>query len=765
MKLDTTRRDVETDGMLKQRAFTIQNGAHIMQVLSGLYSNPVDAMVREYLTNMYDAHMALPAKVRDTVKKPELHLPTTLDPNLRFIDYGVGMSEETVWEVYTQYGNSTKNGTNKQVGGFGLGSKTAFCYNGGSSWIVESRYKGKKHVFMAFVGEDSVPNMTHVSSEDTTDPNGVSVIIPIRREDVPQTITSAQKYVPYFPLPIEVFGLADNAKNSLKAINYSMKGKNWSVRASDPYSRHTNTGTTIVMGNVPYVLDWRQMHPSGGNIWGDAPFTTRLVKFVPTARTANLASFFTYNQFDLFVDIGSCDIVPSRDGLKYTDKTRKTIMDAIVATMSEIPDMITQQLAGCKTEWEALTKYQSLTVLQYLDQLSLTFQWNGKDLNVHEGVTRKFSDFKKLDPKATVTLWGIKDGSAPAAEDLTAHMKNLVVPIRRVDRYGTAMVGQSMYILIDDMPKGGMVMAKSLVTDKFCRRDYGGRLYSYGHTPGYAIILENTKLTAAEISDFFGGMPTNFVSNTSGLANQGITVPLSLRPIKDTVYKWSPARERFEARVQKPSDKAAKFYLPLEKNGNGRYTFRSSRHDVRSRVTRILELANSFGIIKRDSVIYGIKNELIKDLDSTWKNIADAVEAEIPNQLKSIVEPYAYTRSTRHTHNFDMIFKMVKEFGLEKEPEFQPLIDFKKKLEDSEKQVHLKNHIINVLTDTPKANKDFEALVAAVKIPDIQKTITDIKSKFPMIGIVIDLYADRYHYNSIGQNYRKEMLDYLKDLR
>lgn len=59
--------------------------------------------------------------------------PTSLAQYLEFKDFGIGMSEDTIMTVFTQYGNSTKNDSNDEVGGFGIGSKTAFCYNEGSS--------------------------------------------------------------------------------------------------------------------------------------------------------------------------------------------------------------------------------------------------------------------------------------------------------------------------------------------------------------------------------------------------------------------------------------------------------------------------------------------------------------------------------------------------------------------------------------------------------------------------------------------------------
>ena len=64
MKIHTEHRNVVGTGMRGNKEFTVKVGPRIMQILSGLYTNPVDAIVREYLTNMYDAVVALKAPAR-----------------------------------------------------------------------------------------------------------------------------------------------------------------------------------------------------------------------------------------------------------------------------------------------------------------------------------------------------------------------------------------------------------------------------------------------------------------------------------------------------------------------------------------------------------------------------------------------------------------------------------------------------------------------------------------------------------------------------
>lgn len=775
MKLNTTKRVVETDGMLKQRAFTIQNGAHIMRVLSGLYTNPVDAMIREYLTNMYDAHMALPEKMRSTVRSPELHLPTQLDPNLKFVDYGIGMSEDTVWEVYTQYGNSTKNGTNKQVGGFGLGSKTAFCYNGGSSWVVESRFKGQKHVFMAFVGADSVPSMTHVSSEPTTEPNGVTIIIPIRREDMKQCSDSARKYIPFFPLPITIHNLPFPFERGIPPIKYSLRNDSWGVRdtkSNDHVYDGSMRSTTVVMGNVPYQLDWRQMNNANGvHIWQDNTLKKELSKYIPETAFRNLGSFFSYNHFDLFVDIGSCDIVPSRDGLQYTEKTKQTVLKSIKTLVKELGGVISQQLASCKTEWEALTKYQKLNMFPYLSELSPTFEWNGIELNHSTGISRSLAKFKKLDKNMTVTFFGVPGESASGADILLdAQMDPISITIGSRDRYGVSTHRQA-YVIFDDMDKGGMLMAKSFVTNKFCRKDYMGRVSSYGHTPGIGIILENSSLTPAQISEFFGGMPDEFILKTSMLAANGTPIPTALKPVKNTVYKWSRVRERFEARVQKPTDPTTKkYYLPLEKRHDGRWMYRGLNHNAKDRVLRILRVGTSFGIVTRDMDIYGVKQDEIGSLDSTWINLLDLIKDATVKKLDSLVDFYAISRrrdayTSESSRMLNLMVDIIREMNLQKEPEFKSLIDVWNRVDTAEDVLRENDDLLKLFDDfSADVEAEFLKKVSAQKITPVDTVVAEIHTKHPMFGLLAHCYHDRYSMSSVFSSTKtqKLVLDYLR---
>jgi DNA topoisomerase VI subunit B len=81
-----------------------------------MYSDPIGSVVREITSNALDSHVVA-GKADIPIR---IELPTILCSEYRVIDYGLGMSPETVNEVFRNYGASTKRGSNDQIGGFGL---------------------------------------------------------------------------------------------------------------------------------------------------------------------------------------------------------------------------------------------------------------------------------------------------------------------------------------------------------------------------------------------------------------------------------------------------------------------------------------------------------------------------------------------------------------------------------------------------------------------------------------------------------------------
>src|SRR4051812_4240346 len=103
----------------------------VIKSLTDLYNDPEYAVVREYSTNAWDAH------VEAGVTRPvEITLPTRWDPVLKIQDFGIGMTADDMRDTYSKYGTSTKRTTNSQTGMLGFGCKSALTYT--QAFTVES---------------------------------------------------------------------------------------------------------------------------------------------------------------------------------------------------------------------------------------------------------------------------------------------------------------------------------------------------------------------------------------------------------------------------------------------------------------------------------------------------------------------------------------------------------------------------------------------------------------------------------------------------
>ena len=167
--------------------------SHIFNVLRNqLYSDKILAVIREYSTNAVDAHIE--------VGKADLPilvtLPSALTPEFKVRDFGRGLTETQVSEIYAMYGESTKRGTNEQIGQLGLGSKSAFAY--GDNFIINSYVKGTKTTYNAFIDPSDVGQISKIHTEKTDEKDGIEIVIPVKSDDHDEFYRTAVRLYKYF---------------------------------------------------------------------------------------------------------------------------------------------------------------------------------------------------------------------------------------------------------------------------------------------------------------------------------------------------------------------------------------------------------------------------------------------------------------------------------------------------------------------------------------------------------------------------------------
>lgn len=603
MKVATEIRNIDLTGTLDTKEFTIKVGHHIMSILSGLYTDPTDAIVREYLTNMNDAYIAL---FRENPSAPfippAIHAPSEMAPYVEFRDYGVGMPDDVVWNVFTQYGNSTKNSNNDEVGGFGIGSKTAFCYNNGSSWSIESRYKGIVNRYIAFVNDKQIPTLTLVSSEPTNDPSGVTINIPVLRHDIASVRSAIQKYAPHFPRELTLENITPEPMDIL------FQGTSWKLIRG----KSGNGPAQVIMGNVPYPIE----HTVPGM---DAHF---LMNQGVSRSVATLVNKYRGDSSNLYLlmtlPVGTVDIVPSRDGLKYSDRTKAALYSAMKVVSSELTKVVEKSIASAKDVREAHKLFVATrSILPDIKEV------NYEDYRVvYDGW---------VVPAAKLPVGLVMSVAASYAPERG--------PVDLTSMPGACFVhhcdGDTIIMINDigirdrDAVKAARV-ARGLCNDRFMGKTATGRISKYVRRAGEVYTVKNGLYDAATLASIFC-VPSNAIVTATAIMP---TVILKADAKEASVYRWN-RRDSWSARVKMPKGNGPFYYVPLVKTYSGRYGNSKLERVVKSAVN----FDNATGVTgtytSMTMYVYGVKPEDIASLGPEWKNLFEemkrCVAAELPN--------------------------------------------------------------------------------------------------------------------------------------
>lgn len=261
----------------EQSEFKIKVSPKAFQILSSLYSDKPLAIVRELGCNAMDSHIASKQPNRPL----HVHVPNALEPWLTIQDFGLGISHQDIYRIYTEYFNSTKTNTNDQVGMLGLGSKSPFCYT--DSFTITSIHDGVKRIYNAYFNQAGVPTISLASQENTTDHNGVAVQIPVKQSDLNYFSQAIWKAFRFFDVKPTISGgdvQWDNDKPDFE-------GTFWKS-----FTKLNNS--FAIMGGVAYPIDTYKIKNDHYDI----------------LRKAGLVVHF---------NVGELDVTPSRESLMYHD--------------------------------------------------------------------------------------------------------------------------------------------------------------------------------------------------------------------------------------------------------------------------------------------------------------------------------------------------------------------------------------------------------------------------------------------------------------
>lgn len=310
MKLAQAPQDVQVGGDFKTSQFAVGDINFIVDMFADkVYTKKERAVIRELSCNAHDSHV-----MAGTTDVPfDVHLPTQLESWFSIRDYGTGLSDEDVRNVFSGIGISTKRDSNEVIGCFGIGSLSPFAVS--DSFTVTSYYNGTKNVYNCYRDENRTPVVALLTSCDTDEPNGLEIHVPVENA-TGKWETEARNVFRHWS------GTTANINSDW--VNKELSERFYTVETEYYGFNGANWGTMYaVMGNIAYEID-DDILPSDFSGWSG------YVKF----------------------ELGDLSFDTARENLEVTDGNRAAIKERLETIQKDLVEDIHQLILSQPTDWD-----------------------------------------------------------------------------------------------------------------------------------------------------------------------------------------------------------------------------------------------------------------------------------------------------------------------------------------------------------------------------------------------------------------------------
>lgn len=344
---------------------------------SNLYSYPIESFLRETVSNAWDSQVeAGNTNVPILIKIHQINEDDDcLTISIR--DYGTGLSPERFDNIYKNIGSSTKRNSNDFIGCLGIGRFASLAVS--NTVTIRSYYQGKCYSYLMYKDGETL-NIDLLSTVNTQYDNGVEVSV---------TITNAR----YERFHI-IGGLAALSYfEQIYVDNDTEYLKDFVTRFNKRTIHEYNTfkvcsikeveGMHILMGNVLYKINER-----------------------------NYNHFLNSPNVAITCNIGEVDITPNREGLRYSDKTKATLENKVLAFDNEVYSLCNNLLTGSFNTIEEWNRTVNNTTFELI-------LWNFDGYVLSIEVT-----------KVELTKRGVKDNSTIRNHPVPKHLMvfyNLII--------------------------------------------------------------------------------------------------------------------------------------------------------------------------------------------------------------------------------------------------------------------------------------------------------------------------------------------------
>lgn len=325
MKLDTQYRTESnvTDEELEASVNIARVGLLIKQ-LAANYTRPELAVLREWVTNAVDSHIS------SSVKRPvEVHMPSALNRSLVIQDFGAGMSDADFRNIYMQFFTTTKDETNDEHGGYGIGSKSALAI--ADQYTVTSVHEGLKSVYL--ISRNSAGNIklsTAMKEQPTDEPSGFTASVNVDRINQFSTESVSEVLGGWSHEEVKVIGEGSDyfsiPDNSLRTDNGFILERAFDAELKTGYRRYGRSIARVLVGDVLYTVDSYEL---------DRDIFSYLEYFIPV------------------LPVGSVTFPLSRENIEGTRANLAKISEAFRAMKLDAQNEMNRRVESIDTEREA----------------------------------------------------------------------------------------------------------------------------------------------------------------------------------------------------------------------------------------------------------------------------------------------------------------------------------------------------------------------------------------------------------------------------
>jgi len=380
MAIFTIKETVGSKDSIKKTIGKNNEGVALDILQRGIYAHPIESTIRELASNAYDAikEREVAKSILNGDSLPEDHFDMNLtgdiyndskwnpayfdlkylsDDNttyifyeegvrvdtLRIVDNGVGIGQSRM-TGYFSLGWSSKRTQKGALGKWGLGNKVALSLNI-DSYTVVSRYNGRKFRFEVYLDniipatpkfsktgpngfiDLEVPDQTDDGKsktfrfyyEDTDEPNGLEVVVPIKKHNKTKIFEAVESQLMY--LPNVLFQVLESGETSYKKID---------IAAEILYKDQNVIISASTIFNKPHILLGT----------GDGFINYGFVAF------KELELEEKQGAVGLILDINDVEVTPSRESVIWSPKTRAAVLKSYDAVTKTATAMINKTLSS-----------------------------------------------------------------------------------------------------------------------------------------------------------------------------------------------------------------------------------------------------------------------------------------------------------------------------------------------------------------------------------------------------------------------------------